>query len=148
MSIRASGAERKKNVVPIANKRANQIKPLAGLLSPVAEEVWNKNARILSERGTFELEHYLLLILYCNAQHYIVEADSSSAEKAKTMMASRGLAGEGDSGGEKTNPVFAARNIAFSQLVRAGSMLGLDPLSSLRGGSSSKRDEHNEFDRF
>ncbi|MDQ0549890.1 phage terminase small subunit [Pantoea agglomerans] len=64
------------------------------------------------------------------------------------MMASRGLAGEGDSGGEKTNPVFAARNIAFSQLVRAGSMLGLDPLSSLRGGSSSKRDEHNEFDRF
>ncbi|MCH9407286.1 hypothetical protein [Pantoea agglomerans] len=67
MSIRASGAERKKNVVPIANKRANQIKPLAGLLSPVAEEVWNKNARILSERGTFELEHHLLLILYCNA---------------------------------------------------------------------------------
>lgn len=86
-------------------------------------------------------EHHLLLILYCNGWHYIVEANSSIADKAKTMTASRGLAGEDGSGGEKTNPVFAARNIAFSQLVRADSMLGLDPLSSLRSGLGSKGDE-------
>lgn len=89
-----------------------------------------------------------MLILYCNAWHYIIEADASIAENAIDMKSSRGLACEGGSGGAKTNPVFTARNIAFNQLVHAGSMLGLDPLSSLHAGLSGKSDEYNEFDEF
>ena len=148
MTIRASGAGRKKNVVRMTTKRSVQLQPPPGLLSSVAEDVWKKHAKILSERGVLDHEHHLMLILYCNAWHYIVEADASITENAIGMKASRGLASEGGSGGAKTNPVFTARNIAFNQLVRAGSMLGLDPLSSLRGGSSCKSDEYNEFDRF
>ncbi len=95
-----------------------------------------------------ETEHHLLLVLYCNAWHYIFEADAVTTDKAKFMAASRGFACEGGSGGEKTNPVFTVRNHAFNQFVRAGSMLGLDPLSSLRKGSESSGDDYNEFDRF
>lgn len=80
--------------------------------------------------------------------NYIVEADASIVENAKVTKSSRGLASEGGSGGAKSNPIFNARNIAFNQLVRAGSILGLDPLSSLRSGSVSKSDDYNEFDEF
>lgn len=145
MPTRASGAGRKKNVVQIGHKQNEPIQIPSGLLSPVAEDMWNKQAKILSKRGRFEPEHYPILILYCNAWHYIVQADESLIKKASCMISSNGLASEGGSGGEKTNPVFTARNIAFNQFVRAGSLLGLDPLSSLRTPLKEKEDTYNPF---
>lgn len=143
MSIRASGAGRKKNVVQIASKQIAPIEARLGLLSPVAEDMWNRQSKALSDRGWFEPEFYPILLLYCNAWHYIVLADNALSSKAASC--SYGLSCEGGSGGEKTNPVFVARNTAFNQFVRAGSLLGLDPLSALRSPLPAKKDGYNPF---
>lgn len=148
MTIRASGAGRKKNVVQLSKKRAVNVSPPYELLSAIAEEMWRKQAKVLTERGTFEPAHYPMLVLYCNAWHYIIMADKSVTDKAEAHPDSGGLTSEGGSGGEKTNPTFTARNVAFNQFIRAGSLLGLDPLSSMRFSGNTKGDEYNEFDKF
>lgn len=144
MSTRASGAGRKKSVVQIVSKQSTPVQAPLGLLSPVAEEMWIRQSKALSEHGSFEPEHYPMLLLYCNAWHYIVLADNSLSNKA--IASSFVLSCEGGSGGEKTNPVFTARNLAFNQFIRAGSLLGLDPLSSLRVPMSNAKDSYNPFD--
>lgn len=145
MSTRASGAGRKKNVVQISNKQIEPIQTPSELLSSVAEDMWNKQAKILTERGRLDPAHHPILILYCNAWHYIMQADESLTKKASSIGSSNVLASEGGSGGEKTNPVFTARNIAFNQFFRAGSLLGLDPLSSLRSPLKTKEATYNPF---
>lgn len=145
MSTRASGAGRKKNVVQISNKQIKPIQTPSELLSSVAEDMWNKQAKILSESGRVDPVHHPILILYCNAWHYIVQADESLTKKASSIGSSYVLASEGGSGGEKGHPVFTARNIAFNQFVRAGSLLELDPLSSLRSPLKTKEATYNPF---
>ncbi|UVC29315.1 P27 family phage terminase small subunit [Pantoea sp. SOD02] len=148
MTIRASGAGRKKNVVQLPKKRSVSIPPPQELLSDIAKEMWRKQAKVLTERGSFEPAHYPMLVLYCNAWHYMIMADQCVTAKAEAHPNSNGLTSEGGSGGEKTNPTFTARNVAFNQIIRAGSLLGLDPLSSMRFSASSKGDAYGEFDKF
>lgn len=114
MSTRASGAGRKKNVVQISNKQIEPIQAPSVLLSSVAEDMWNKQAKALSEHGRLDPAHHPIPILYCNTWHYIVQADESLAKKASSIGSGNVLASEGGSGGEKTNPVFTAKNIAFN----------------------------------
>ncbi|WP_168197472.1 P27 family phage terminase small subunit [Pantoea sp. SO10] len=148
MTIRASGAGRKKNVIHLSKKRAVSVPPPQELLGNVAKDMWRKQAKVLTERGTFEPAHYPMLVLYCNAWHYMIMADQSVTAKAETHPVSGGLTSEGGSGGEKTNPTFTARNVAFNQFIRAGSLLGLDPLSSMRFSASFKDEGYGEFDKF
>lgn len=95
---------------------------------------------MLTERGSFEPAHYPKLVLYCNAWHYKIMADQSVTAKAEAHQVSGGLTSEGGSGGEKTNQTFTARNVAFNHFIRAGSFLGLDPLSSARFSMNAKED--------
>jgi P27 family predicted phage terminase small subunit len=145
-SRRAAGGGRRKNQVagPPANtrKRNTLIAPPKELVSDAALEMWFTQSHELSKRGSLTVGAAPLLLIYCNAFHWMLEADRRLIEDGLTVAA-----GESSI---KAHPSFATRNQVVTQMARIGSLLGLDPLSTLRSNGPPKpgEQEANEFDRF
>ena len=140
--VRASGGGRKRKTTMQHTSSLTRIKPPAELVDDMAVQVWKTQSKILIERGTFELEDAPLLIAYCNAFAYMLQADAE--------INSQGLVVPTADGSIKKSPYVNVRNDAVAQLTRTGSLLGLDPLTRLRmlGGGSEGEAEGNEFDEF
>ncbi|ELY6363677.1 phage terminase small subunit P27 family [Cronobacter sakazakii] len=141
-NVRASGGGRKGNLPSNLKSSITRIAPPPELLSDVAVKVWKSQSKTLIERGLFEPEDAPILLAYCNAFHFMIEADK--------MISEEGFVDVGGTGGLKKHPAVNVRNDAVSQIARLGSLLGLDPLSRVRmmGAGKDGDDEENEFDEF
>lgn len=142
-AVRASGGGRKRKVSGNQKSSMTRIAPPPELIDDTATRIWKTQSKILIERGTFELEDAPLLIAYCNAFAYMLQADAD--------IGANGTVVETGDGSIKKSPYVNVRNDAISQLTRTGSLLGLDSLTRLRAlGSSGGEDEGegNAFDGF
>lgn len=154
MMKRASGGGRKKATVTVLKKSPVQMPPPDELLSEEARELWAQQYRYLQENHLLGAEHIGLLILHCNAWHYVLMADKAILQLASDDPKSRGLTCKSADESEKLNPVINVRNIHINQFIRTSSLLGLDPLSSTRIQANKGTSQHNpflelnEFDKF
>lgn len=141
--VRASGGGRKRKASGQQKSSMTRIAPPPELIDDVAARIWKTQSKILIERGTFELEDAPLLIAYCNAFAYMLQADAD--------IAANGTVVETGDGSIKKSPYVNVRNDAVSQMTRTGSLLGLDPLTRLRalgGSGDGDGNQGNAFDEF
>lgn len=141
--VRASGGGRKRNTSMQHKSSLTRINPPAELIDEAAAKIWKTQSKALIERGTFELEDAPLLIAYCNAFAYMLQADAD--------IAANGTVVETGDGSIKKSPYVNVRNDSIAQLTRVGSLLGLDSLTRVRmlsGGGEKGESEGNEFDEF
>lgn len=140
----AGGGRRKKSVAaPPANtrKRSSVIAPPKELIGDQALEMWFAQSQELTKRGALTVGAAPLLLIYCNSFHLMLDADQRIVEDGLTVPS-------GETG-IKAHPTFATRNQLVTQIARIGSLLGLDPLSTLRSSPAKPGEqEANEFDRF
>ncbi|WP_258140584.1 P27 family phage terminase small subunit, partial [Cronobacter sakazakii] len=95
-NVRASGGGRKGNLPSNLKSSITRIAPPPELLSDVAVKVWKSQSKTLIERGLFEPEDAPILLAYCNAFHFMIEADK--------MISEEGFVDVGGTGGFKKNP--------------------------------------------
>jgi P27 family predicted phage terminase small subunit len=140
-TVRAPGAGKKQTNLAVGDESIKRAVPPAELMDEKAKECWKENSKILIDRNTFSREDAILLLSYCNAFAMMLKCD---VELAGSFTTESGM------GGLKKHPLVNVRNDAFNQLVRAGSLLGLNPLSRARflQGESGGGDDSGEFDDF
>lgn len=141
--VRATGGGRKRKQTGSRKSSLTRISPPVELIDDNATAAWKTQSKVLIERGMFEVEDAPLLVAYCNAFAYMIQADEE--------IGAQGLVVPTSDGSIKKSPYVNVRNDAVAQLTRTGSLLGLDPLSRdrLLGGSSQEAEsEANEFDGF
>ncbi|MDK1180174.1 P27 family phage terminase small subunit [Cronobacter sakazakii] len=95
-NVRASGGGRKGNLPSNLKSSITRIAPPPELLSDVAVKVWKSQSKTLIERGLFEPEDAPILLAYCNAFHFMIEADK--------MISEEGFVDVGGTGGFKKKP--------------------------------------------
>nr|DAG51072.1 MAG TPA: terminase small subunit [Caudoviricetes sp.] len=108
-----------------------------------AVDFWNLYMPILISRGSFKVAHTTLLAAYCSAcSTYFSSGDELLAKGLVTL----------DENGYPKPPVANVKNQAFTQMVKSGSLLGLDPMSELRSGllkdNQTTTDEKSDFSIF
>ncbi|WP_219906100.1 phage terminase small subunit P27 family [Photobacterium leiognathi] len=146
-NVRAAGGGRKKGkskeLVAVADERITHINPPDELRDDNAVEMWKTSAEILIQRQVLTLADAAMLLVYCNSFSLYLEAEQTVLLDGLTVSSAQG--------GAKKHPAVNVRQDAISAMMRAGSLLGLDPLSRSRvngGGGSGSGDDANEFDRF
>ncbi len=141
-AVRSPGAGGKPNNLAVGDDSIKLVRPPAELINQHAIDCWKINSKILIKRGTYAQEDASLLLQYCNALAMTIICDAEILALGATV--------EAGSGGLKLNPSVTAKNLYFGQLTRAGSLLGLNPMSRTRftNGNSDPNDEGNEFDEF
>ncbi|NQY63988.1 MAG: phage terminase small subunit P27 family [Alteromonadaceae bacterium] len=139
--VRSPGAGKKPSVSAVGDEAIKSVRAPVELIDHNAVECWKTNSKLLIKRGVFASEDVILLLSYCNAHAMMLKCDVALAGCYTT---------EAGSGGLKKHPLVNVRNDAFAQITRAGSLLGLNPMSRVRfmNGGSGSADEGNEFDDF
>ncbi len=141
VAVRAPGGGKKSSNIAVGDDAIKQVRAPAELLNQDAIDCWKINSRILIKRGSFAQEDIILLLSYCNAHSMMLMCDRELAGNFIT---------DSGSGSIKKHPLVNVRNDAFNQISRAGSLLGLNPMSRVRfmNGGSNSDDDGNEFDEF
>lgn len=101
---------------------------------PVALAIWNETVAVLVKREILKATHLPFVMLYAQAvSNYFATPD---------QLFARGLVCPDESGAYRP-AVSSVKHQAFQQMMKAGSLLGLDPLSELRTGliKSAKKEE-------
>ncbi|NQY65519.1 MAG: phage terminase small subunit P27 family [Alteromonadaceae bacterium] len=139
--VRSPGAGKKVSNLAVGDESIRYVRPPDELIDQHAIDCWKTNAKLLIRRGCFAAEDVILLLSYCNAHAMMLKCDVELAGNFIT---------EAGSGGIKKHPLVNVRNDAFTQITRAGSLLGLNPMSRVRfmNGGSDSDDDGNEFDGF
>lgn len=102
-------------------------------LGKFAVKLWKQTTSILISRGNFKLAHSMTVMLYCRAATVYFATPEEMAEIGE-------LAVDPESG-QPCESVSGVRHKAYQQMVKAQSLLGLDPLSELRTGLIEKKEE-------
>jgi P27 family predicted phage terminase small subunit len=138
---RAPGGGKKASNLAVGDADIKLARAPDNLIDQVAKDCWKENARILIERSTYSREDAILLLGYCNAFSMMLQCDVELAGVYTVSSATGGL---------KKHPLINVRNDAVNQLVRLGSLLGLNPMSRARFMGSDKNGpkDGNEFDEF
>lgn len=147
-NVRAAGGGRKKGkskqLAVVTAEQLTCIEPPPQLRDENAIDIWNTTSEILIQRKVLSLADAAMLLVYCNSFSLYLEAEQEVLDGGLTVMSAQG--------GAKKNPAVNVRQDAISALMRAGSLLGLDPLSRSRvsggGGNSGGDGGKNEFDGF
>ncbi len=140
-TIRAPGGGSKSSNLAVGDENIKLVRPPKELLDDFAKECWRENSKILIDRKTYSREDAILLMSYCNAFSMMLQCDTELAGIYWT---------ESGQGGLKKHPLVNVRNDAVGQLLRLGSMLGLNPMSRARflNGGNGGDESGNEFDDF
>lgn len=138
---RAPGGGKKSSNLAVGDESISLARPPKELLDNVAIDCWKSNSKILIARNTYAREDAILLLSYCNAFSMMLSCDVDMAGDYYTMSAN---------GGMKKHPLINVRNDAINQLIRIGSLLGLNPMSRARfmNGGKNSEESGNEFDEF
>lgn len=106
---------------------------------PLALSIWNDTVAVLIKREILKGTHLPFVMLYAQAvSNYFATPD---------QLFARGLVCPDESGAYRP-AVSSVKHQAFQQMMKAGSLLGLDPLSELRTGlikSAKKNEPENGF---
>lgn len=106
---------------------------------PVALSIWNETVAVLVKREILKATHLPFVMLYAQSvSNYFATPDELFA---------RGLVCPDESGAYRP-AVSSVKHQAFQQMMKAGSLLGLDPISELRTGlikSAKKEEPSNPF---
>ena len=112
----------------------------------LACSIWQQTTAILIARGNFKLAQSLLVMAYCKSASIYF----SSAEDLVRL----GVLEVDPATGERCESLTGIQHKAFQQMIKTGSLLGLDPLSELRTGlikeakQKEELDERSDFSEF
>lgn len=147
MTRAAGGGRRKGGDLPVAVP-SNQLLTRAPKVpdefaeSPTATSIWKQTVKILIDRQHLTADHLPLVFTYCDSFDLYLRARKAIADEGFVANTEFGI---------KKHPAVAVRQDALSSLLRAGSLLGLDPMSYRRlmvGGGAGSGDGGNEFEEF
>ena len=109
-------------------------------LGKFAVKLWKQTTSILIERGNFKAAHCMTVMLYCRATTiYFATVEEMAALGELTVD---------PESGQPCESVSGVRHKAYQQMVKAQSLLGLDPLSELRTGLIEKKEEEKKKNDF
>ena len=99
---------------------------------PFASALWEQTVAVLAHRKVLKRTHLPVVMLYCQS--------CSNYFATNEDLLKRGLVAWTQDGMLKPAPA-TVKHQAFQQMVKSGSLLGLDPLSELRTGLIQKQEE-------
>ncbi len=111
----------------------------------LACEFWKTTTQILINRKQLKTSHVMVVMLYCQS--------SSNYFSTTDQLAAKGLITYDSETGDIKPAISTVKHQAYQQMVKAGSLLGLDPLSELRTGLIKDQekevlDAKSDFSRF
>lgn len=145
MFKRAGGGGRRKKTVLAREEPLARVPPPPELLGDDARDMWIKQFAYLQDSNLIGPENFPLLVQYCNSWQHIVWCYRTLMAHAKNEPESYGITCKSADGTLKLNPAIRARSTHVNMLIRAGSLLGLDPVSRSRTVVSKVAKEDNPF---
>lgn len=104
----------------------------------LACQFWETSSEILILRKVLKPAHVPLLMMYCTA--------ASTYFSTPAQIVAKGLAEEDLKTGALRPSIATVKHQAYQQMIKAGSLLGLDPLSELRTGLLKEDKEKDAID--